>query len=316
MNLEPIRLTSTSRFRGARAALLSAFAGVLSLSSALAPSLRADDAPPPSRVHALLNLEFADKYLTPRGMLVQEKGLTMQALFLAFVNVYQGAPEDAINSITLIPGVWNDYATSPVATHLAAGSSGTDWIEYDPILGVEVGLAKHFTLDVTYTQFAMQILDIGTSEHLETKLAYDDSGLLGAFALHPYVSYWKELTNKATAAANFHVPPSYYFEVGIAPSTTVGQTKVELPIRALIPSDEFYGETFASKSTVALWEVGVKATLPVTFMPAGYGHWSFHVGAKYMKFVDKNLQQLATDGGFGGPTKDTGQVFMGFSSFF
>lgn len=312
MNHVPTR--PISRLRPARAACFATALTVLAFASLAAPQLRADDAP--SRVHALVNFEFADKYLTPRGMIVQDRGLTFQALFLAFVNVYQGGPDDFINGLTLIPGVWNDFATSPIAMHLAPGSSGTDWIEYDPILGVEVGFAKHFTLDVTYTEFAMQILDIGTSEHLETKLAYDDSSLLGSYALHPYVSYWKELTNKATAAANFHVPSSSYFEVGVAPATMAGKVKLEFPMRVLLPSKEFYGETFAAKSTVGLYEVGVKATMPVTFMPAGYGHWSFHVGAKYMKFVDKNLQQLATNGGFGSPKSDTGQVFMGFSSFF
>lgn len=31
--------------------------------------------PPPSRTHALVNFEFSDKYLTPRGMIVQNEGL-------------------------------------------------------------------------------------------------------------------------------------------------------------------------------------------------------------------------------------------------
>jgi len=278
------------------------------------PSARADDAP--SRIHALVNVEFADKYLTPRGMIVQDHGLTTQVLLLAFVNVYNGDPGDFVNSVTVIPGVWNDYATSPVAEHLTAGSRKTDWIEYDPILGVEFGVAKNFKLDVTYTEFGMQILDIGTSQHLETKLAYDDSAALGAYALHPYVSYWKELQGKATAAANFHVPASYYFEVGIDPGWSVGGLKFDVPIRALLPSKEFYGEKFAAKSDVALYEVGVKAAGSVKFLPAGYGHWNWHLGYKYVTFVDDNLKQLSTGGGFATRTRGTGQIYSGFSSFF
>ena len=312
MNTESLRPTSSLRF--ARSTALFAVTTTLMLVALLPARLQADDAG--SRVHALVNLEFSDKYLTPRGMIVQDHGLTMQTLFLAFVNVYNGAPEDFINSITLIPGFWNDFATSPIPAHLTAGSKGTDWVEYDPILGVSIGFAKNFKLDVTYTEFAMQILDIGTSQHLETKLSYDDSAAMGAFAMHPYVSYWKELTNKATAAANFGAPSSYYFEVGIDPSMMIGKTKLEAPIRVLLPNKNFYGETFATSSTVGLYEIGLKATMPMTFMPAGYGHWSFHIGAKYMKFVDKNLQQLATSGGFGSPTKDTGQIYTGFTSFF
>ena len=312
MNTESPRPTSS--LRCARPTALFVVTTTLLLAALLPARLQADDAG--SRVHALFNLEFSDKYLTPRGMIVQDKGLTIQPLFLAFVNVYNGAPESFINSVTFVPGFWNDFATSPIPAHLTAGSKKTSWVEYDPILGVSIGFAKNFKLDVTYTEFAMQILDIGTSQHLETKLSYDDSSAMGAFAMHPYVSYWKELNGKATAAANFGVPESYYFEVGIAPSMTFGKTKVEMPIRVLLPDKNFYGQTFAPSSTVGLWEIGLKATMPMTFMPAGYGHWNFHVGARYMKFVDKNLQQLATNGGFGSPTQDTGQFYLGCSSFF
>jgi hypothetical protein len=47
----------------------------------------ADEAPAPSRVNALVNFEFANQYLTPRGMIVHDRGLTFQQLTLAFVNV-------------------------------------------------------------------------------------------------------------------------------------------------------------------------------------------------------------------------------------
>ena len=310
MNTESFRFASPLAF----ARPLTLLALVAATFACWLPPARADDAP--SRIHALFNLEFSDKYLTPRGMIVQDHGLTTQALLLAFVNVYNGAPDDLVSSVTFIPGVWNDFATSPVAEHLTPGSRKTDWIEYDPILGVELGLGKTLKLDVTYTEFGMQILDIGTSQHLETKLAYDDSAVLGAFALHPYVSYWKELQGKATAAANFHIPASYYFEVGIDPGWSAAGLKFEVPVRALIPSKNFYGETFAPKSDVALYEVGLKIGGAAKFVPAGYGHWSWHIGYRYVSFVDDNLKQLSTGGGFATRTSGTGQVYSGLTSFF
>jgi len=78
------------------------------------------------------------------------------------VNVYKG--DGFINDVTIVPGFWNDYATSPIPAHLSAKSSSTGWVEIDPILGASIGFAKKFKLDVTYTEFGMQILDIGTSQ--------------------------------------------------------------------------------------------------------------------------------------------------------
>lgn len=308
-----MKLVSSLRSRFALAPRAS-FLAVL-LSTVVTPLIHADEAPP-SRLHALVNLEVTDKYLTPRGMIVQDEGVTIQTLFLALLNVYDGKPDAFLNNVTLVGGFWNDYATESIPESVAPGSSETHFIEIDPIFGVSFAFAKNFKLDVTYTAFCMQILDIGTSEHLETKLSYNDTDLLGAFALHPYISFWKELDNKATAAANFGVPSSYYFEVGISPGVKLGDLKLEAPMRALLPAADFYGETFAKSSTVGLWEVGLKASAPLKFMPKGYGFWDAHLGVRYVKFVDRNLQQLAKDGGFGVRTKDTAQIYSGISVFF
>src|SRR5258708_7489543 len=170
------------------AGLSRGLAVVLALTAALvfpAAQAGAADAPPPSRVDALFNLEFANEYVTPRGMIVHDKGLTLQPLFLGFANLYKGG--GFINDVTFVPVVCSDFSSSPVAIHPPFGSNPkTSFVEIDPIVGMSVGFAKNFTLSVTYTAFAMQILDIGTSQHLESKLAFNDSPYLKAFAVHPY----------------------------------------------------------------------------------------------------------------------------------
>jgi hypothetical protein len=308
-------------------------AAILPLTAA---SVKADDAatptaaPPPSRVHALVNFQFANEYVTPRGMIVRDQGLTIQPLLLGFVNLYKS--DSFINSITLIPGVWNDLGSHAIAVHAPYNSQPTTpWTEIDPIAGVEVGFAKNFTLDVTYTAFVEQILDIGTSQHLDTKLSFDDSSYLKGFGFHPYAEFWLELSGKGTDAdVPYLVDPlgknagtgpgsSYYFEVGIDPTYTfnkLGGLKLEAPIDMQLPNSRFYGEYYSSASTVSLFDAGLKATLPLNFMPQGYGHWSINAGFKYMYFVDDNLYHLNTFNAPGKPTRDTCQVFAGISIFF
>jgi hypothetical protein len=77
--------------------------------SAAALPVMAEDAPPP-KVHILADLEFANEYLTPRGLIVVNQGLTIQPLVLGLVNVYKG--DSFINDVTLVPGVWADLATA------------------------------------------------------------------------------------------------------------------------------------------------------------------------------------------------------------
>lgn len=270
----------------------------------------ADDAPP-SKSHALVNFEFSDKYLTPRGMIVQNDGLVFQNLVLGFFNLYGS---DAF-SATLVGGVWNCFGTASLP---ASGGGTTQWYEIDPIAGMSFGLGKNLTLDVTYTAFNMQILAfpggpaIGTSEHLETKLSFNDSDLLGKFAVHPYVILWTELRNKAVANTDgARADESFYFDIGIAPSYTFGDSgvKLEAPCRALLAESDFYGTGAGGHSTVGLYELGLKASAPLKFMPAGYGSWSAHLGVKYMAFKDDNLR--ATQG-----RSETCQIFGGITTFF
>jgi hypothetical protein len=287
-------------------ALLSAMAA---LAFTATPAARADG----SKVNVLVNFEVSDKYLTPRGMIVADHGLTYQQLLLAFVDLYKS--DGFISDVTFIPGVWADFTSHPIPIHLK-GKGAADWVETDPIAGLSTKFAKDFKLDLTYTAFDMHILDIGTSQHFSAQLSFDDSPYLKDFALHPYVLFWQELDGKATAAANFKVPSSNYFDVGIDPSATIAAWKIEAPLRMLLPNTNFYGTHFAKHSTVGLYEVGLKASTNLGFMPAGYGSWSFHIGFKYMKFVDKNLQHLAISGGFGNPKTGTFQSYAGLSTFF
>lgn len=287
-----------------------AAAAFLALAAASGASSKAEAAEEAtSRTHALLNFEFSDKYLTPRGMLVQNEGLVFQQLALGFFNLYKS--ENFLNDVTLVGGVWNCFGTSGLPASESGGATTTSWYEIDPIAGFSFGLGKNLKLDLTYTAFDMQVFNIPFSHHLETKLSFDDSKYLKAFALHPTLIFWKELDNKAVANTDPLPQESWYFDLGIAPSYTFKELdlKVEAPMRALLPEDEFYGTGAGSGSTVALYEVGLKATMPLKFMPKGYGNWSAHGGFKWMFFEDENLR--VTQG-----KSDVPQIFFGITTFF
>jgi hypothetical protein len=308
-NLTHSKKTDRLKSRSVSTGLLAA--SLLSVGGTLA--VQAEDAatppPPPSKVHALVNFEFSDHYLTPRGMDVQNHGVVFQPLVLGFFSLYES--KHFLNSVTLVGGVWNCFGSGQLASSDSGGAKQTNWYEIDPIAGLSFGFAKNFTLDVTYTAFNMQIFNIPFSQHLETKLSFNDSDYLKCFALHPYISYWQELENKAVASTDKDPTSSYYFDIGVAPSYTFKKCdlKLELPCRVLLPNEDFYGTGAGSSSTVGLYEVGIKGTIPMKFMPEGYGHWSFHAGFKYMNFEDRNLRATQHRPG-------STAVYAGISTFF
>lgn len=301
-----INRTVQGAMLGTMAAAALPFAASIQAAEAVTPP-----PPPPSRVHALVNFEFSDKYLTPRGMIVQNEGVVFQPLVLGFANLYSGAEDDFLKSLTLVGGVWNCFGSGGLPSSDSNGASQTSWYEIDPIAGLSFGLTKGFTLDVTYTAFNMEVFNIPFSQHLETKLSFDDTPYLKEFALHPYVILWNELDGKAVANTDADPESSYYFDIGIAPAYQCPKTgiKFEAPCRVLMANEDFYGTGAGDSSTVGLYELGLKGSLPVNFMPEGFGHWSAHAGIKYMKFVDDNLK--ATQG-----QSETWQVYAGISTFF
>ena len=111
---------------------------------------------------------------------------------------------------------------------------------------------------------------------------------------------------------------SHYFEFGITPGYTFKNCglKLEAPMRVLLPDDDFYGEYYDDASVVGLYEVGVKVTIPLKFMPQGYGHWSIHAGFRYMGFEDENLRGMQEFNAPGKSKSGSSQVYGGISIFF
>jgi hypothetical protein len=257
---------------------------------------KAPDAP--SRVNALFDLGISSHYLTPRGMDVVRQGVVFQPMVLTFFNVYKS--DSFLNSATVVAGMWNCFATSKQPSSDSNGAKKTGWIETDPIAGLSFGLAKNFTLSVTYTAFSMQIDNIPFSQHLETKLVFNDSDYLKDFALHPYVIYWQELSGKAVSNTDPNPSTSFYFDVGVAPSYTFEKCyglKFEAPCRILMADSNFYGTGAGGTTFVSLYEFGVKASMPLKFMPEGYGHWSAAVGFKRQGFDNPNLRATQNEAG-------------------
>ena len=119
-------------------------------------------------------------------------------------------------------------------------------------------------------------------------MEYDDSDLLGAFALHPHFYFHQELSNhaglayeKGTAFAS-NAPQGQYYEFGIAPGYTFAE-KTRYPLAVTFPSsvglgsNGFFGQGFGYFST------GLEFSVPLAFVPESYGAWTTSVTGLYYR---------------------------------
>ena len=263
-------------------------------------------------LHALLQLDFSDHYITPRGLDVENRGLIFQPLFLVFADLYSDKT-GFLQDVTLTGGVWSSIHSRK------SGANPGHWNEFDPIGGIAFKFADYWKFETNYTAFDSIVDSYPTSQHLELKLSFDDTKFLGAFALHPYVAYWNELANKATVTFDPATSVgSYYFTAGVDPSVKIGPVKVEFPTYINIVGKDFYQKFDGSGggSGVAVFGSECKLSVPLSFVPKDLGFWSLYAGVKYYHLnnaglLDGNMVLTAHE-----HSKDLWQIHGGISIFF
>ena len=67
----------------------------------------AQDGAPSPMVHGFNDFTFKNDYITPRGLLVTNKGLTIQAVNGLAANMYHSA-EGPLDDINFVTGIFND----------------------------------------------------------------------------------------------------------------------------------------------------------------------------------------------------------------
>ncbi len=194
--------------------------------------------------------------------------------FQPFADIYFKAYEGdgALNKAVLNISVWNSFTNPAAYTGNPAIGSKKAWFESDFTPGIALTFGK-LTLTETYMVYSYpNDPTTATSTNLNSKLAFDDSDLLGAFALHPAVTHMVELTgNAGTVAAK----KGQYWEGSIAPGISAGPVAVTFPIALAFGSGKFY-----NKDGYAYTSAGINLayTLPVA---KSYGTWTVNTGATY-----------------------------------
>ena len=75
--------------------------------TSMSPIALAQDIPPQPVLHGFDDLAFKNYYITPRGLLLTNKGLTIQILNGFAASAYQNA-NGPVDDIAFVAGVWND----------------------------------------------------------------------------------------------------------------------------------------------------------------------------------------------------------------
>src|SRR5438132_13438916 len=120
-----------------RSIATAAFALTLTAASAAQAADLAYKAPPApvetfgSNIHGFFDISFKNDYITPRGLLVTNTGLTTQILSGMAFDLYK-SKTGFINDISVYGGVWNDLWSKQADPFVGS------WNEFDLFVGFNV----------------------------------------------------------------------------------------------------------------------------------------------------------------------------------
>jgi hypothetical protein len=212
-------------------------------------------------------VDLYDKYFF-RGYTQQTKGLQVQPWAELGIQLVDNG-DGAFGDVSLFIGTWNSVTSSGLGFGDAEDTrSPANFYESDFYVGVSTSLGAGVSASASYIVYAYPSSggDIG---EVDIALSYDDSEHLGNFALSPYVLFAFETSNSFTDT------DAGYFEFGIEPSYTLMENS-DYPISISTPMalgvsmyEGYYGDNTAGWGTV-----GGAVSVPLAFVPAGYGDWS------------------------------------------
>ena len=223
-----------------------------------------------SAISGDLGVNFVSQYVS-RGVILENQGVIAQPYADLYFALYQG--NGFINKVSLNLGIWSSLHSREVA-----GSTTAAWYEFDWTPGIAVTFAKNFTLTSSYFEFDSPNDSFREARSLNFRLDYNDADLLGAFALHPHVTYLRELQGKAGNGTR----QGNYYEVGVAPALPAyGPLTVSFPVTGGFGSSRFY----VHNQGFGYLSAGVNAAVALNFIPAAYGTWTFNTGATYYRLA-------------------------------
>ncbi len=249
---------------------------------------------PPSDIHGLVDLTFKNDYMTPRGLLVSNSGLTTQVLAILILDIYKN-PCGPINGFSATAGVWNDLWSEQHDPNVGS------WNELDWFIGFIVSFANDWKFTANYIEFLSPPHHFSTERNAEFTLYYNDASWNLPITFNPYARLWWAISGDSTIVVGKH-GKTCYVELGLLPSYIFDAFCIPVTLTmpswiSMGPADFWNGSPEALpnvKGNFGIVSTGLYAKIPLLFVPKRLGDWYISSGVQYYYLINRNLLQAQT----------------------
>jgi hypothetical protein len=228
-----------------------------------------------SRFSGIIQADFTNAYFF-RGIMQERDSFIAEPWGELYYSAFR-SEEGPIRDVTIGAGVWSSFHTEETgATQNPKSLYETDWY---PLIAVEFPYG--LSLTTIYYFYTSPNDAFAHVEELNFKLAWDDSETLGRFALQPWINLAVE-----THKTSFGINKGEGIQIGIEP--TLYEIPIEnypitltAPVEAGFAIDDYYERaTTGHESPWGYATYGLKASVPLAFMPEAAGTWTFSMSGK------------------------------------
>jgi hypothetical protein len=246
---------------------------ILALATGAAGAAAEDKGPNTGRVSLSMGVDWTTHYFF-RGILQEDQNYIIQPYGDVTFKLLEG--KGALTNLGFTLGLWNSLHGGPSGVEGNASVDPKMWYEADFYAKLGATFAENLSTAIIYTAYMSPNDRFATVEEIALSLAYNDSKLLGPFALNPSVLIAFETDGQADAGRSEGIS----LQLGISPGYTFNAVgtypiSVTLPLVLGLSLGDYYERigVGGSDDTFGYFSASLAASVPLKFAPAAYGAW-------------------------------------------
>jgi hypothetical protein len=245
-----------------------------------------DKGPNTGRISLSMGMDWTTHYFF-RGILQEDQDYILQPYGDVTFKLLEG--QGPLTNLGFTLGLWNSLHGGPSGVDGTASVDPKIWYEADFYAKLGATLFENFTAAMIYTAYMSPNDRFATVEEIAFGLAYNDSKLLGPFALNPSVLIAFELDGQADGGRD----EGTYLQIGLTPGYTFNDkgtypVTLTLPLVLGLSLGDYYERVGVGgdDDTFGYFSASLAASMPLKLVPPAYGAWQLKGALTYITLGD------------------------------
>jgi len=235
-------------------------------------------------LHGFGDVSVKSDYVTPRGLVVVDDGVTIQVLNGLVLKTPGGVAFHAGTWVDLNPGF--NKAENITAVN-----------EFDFFVGVSGYVAPKVEVGAEYSQFisGQPSVAFKTERNIEFSVKYHDGDKDSPITINPYAKLFWAVDSKSSTVVLGKAGDTFDVELGVVPTIKTGPAKFSFPTWFTVGPKTYWGNTSdgIKDSNFGVISTGLKVETPLTFIKGGAGA-SVYAQVQYYHLINDNLALART----------------------